>query len=158
MVLRSVRVRPPNSLIFVMDERVGVIPGDSSMTPVAVTSSCVTVPTLTELDGETEILLSDPESFSPTPDLAMVWSGTLRTAGVLQVSTSDAEALLTLELLANETPVVSVWANDRNEPDVIWIVVDQTPDRDRPARGWWICNRLKPREVADPPRGAWGTR
>ena len=133
MPLHRVRVRPPNSLIFLMDDRVGVVPDDTGAATITATSSCVTVWTLSEMDGETEVLMSGPEDFEPTSDLKQAWSGRVLTAGALEISTSHADLLLAMDLPSDRSPAVSIWTNDHTAPDVVWIVVDQTWAADPPS-------------------------
>jgi hypothetical protein len=106
-----------------MDEAIAAIPDDTGAA-IAATSSCVTVGTLMELDGETEVRLSGRPEFTPTDDLALAWSGTIATAGTLEVQTSAGRTLLTMPWQSPEHPVVHLWTNDDREPDLIRLVVD----------------------------------
>lgn len=130
MSLRIIRVAPPNSLVFVMDDRVGEIPEDTGAAPIVATPSCVVVGTLMELDGETEVRMSGPEHFTRSADLNLGWSGSIASAGVLEVSTADAQCLLSMQLQEVRSPTVDIWTNDENEPDLIWVVVSSagTPE------------------------------
>ncbi|KQX74256.1 hypothetical protein [Aeromicrobium sp. Root472D3] len=121
--VQTVRVAPPNSLVFVMDDRVGEIPDDCGAAPVVATSSCVVVGTLAEIDGETEVRLSGPDDFAGAEGLTMAWSGTIDTAGALEVTTSHADVLASMQLQRAGRVRVAVWTNDRHQPDVVWIVV-----------------------------------
>jgi hypothetical protein len=120
--LEVVKVAPPHSLVFVMGERIAEIP--DVVGPVAATASCVTIGTLMELDGETEIRLSGPHDFKRTDDLALAWSGTIASSGVVQVQTSAGTTLLSMPWHGADHPVVRIWTNDENEPDLIWVVVE----------------------------------
>ena len=143
MSLQTIRIAPPNSLVFVMDDREGAVPDDTGEAPIVATASCVAVGTLMEHDGETEIRLSGPEDFVPSAGLSLSWSGTIATAGTLDISTSWAEVLLSVRLPEGKhRPVVTIWTNDSHEPDLIWVVVG------RPARRW---TRGRPRS-----RVRWG--
>lgn len=119
-----VRIAPPNSLVFVMDDRVGEIPEDTGAAPVVASPSSVAVGTLMELDGETEVRMSGPEDFTRSADLSLAWSGSIASAGVLEVSTADGQSLVSMELQEVHSPTVDIWTNDDNEPDLIWIVVN----------------------------------
>lgn len=123
MSLQIIRVAPPNSLVFVMDARVGEIPDDTGAAPIVATPSCVVVGTLMELDGETEVRMSGPEAFTRGADLNLAWSGPITSAGVIEVSTADAQSLLSMQLQEVRSPTVDIWTNDENEPDLIWVVV-----------------------------------
>jgi hypothetical protein len=123
VTLQIIRVAPPNSLVFVMDDRVGVIPEDTGAAPIVATSSCVVVGTLMELDGETEVRMSGPENFTQQADLKLRWSGSIATAGVLEVSTAHALILLSTPIQEPQSLTVDIWTNDDNEPDLVWIVV-----------------------------------
>jgi hypothetical protein len=119
---QTVSVSPPHSLVFVMDERVAEIPDDTGAA-IAATPSCVTVGTLSELDGETEVRLSGPQDFAPSDDLTLAWSGTIASAGVVEIQTSEAKTLLSMPWEGPGSPDVRIWTNDASEPDLIWVVV-----------------------------------
>lgn len=119
---QTIALSPPHSLVFVMDERVAEIPDDTGAA-IAATSSCVTVGTLSELDGETEVRLSGPLDFAPSDDLTLAWSGTIASAGVVEIQTSEAKTLLSMPWEGAGSPAVRIWTNDASEPDLIWVVV-----------------------------------
>lgn len=123
MVTQIVRIAPPNSLVYVVDDRIGEIPDDTGAGAVVTTPSCVMVGTLVDADGETEIRLSTPADFSKCPNLSLAWSGSIACAGVLVVLTSELLSLMSMELPGVDNATVDIWTNDDNEPDLIWVVV-----------------------------------
>jgi hypothetical protein len=153
VTLQIVRVAPPNSLIFVMDDRVGVIPEDTGDAPIVATASCVVVGTLMELDGETEVRMSGPEDFTQQAELKLRWSGLIATAGVLEVSTAHAQILLSTPVHEPQSLTVDVWTNDDNEPDLVWIVVTKCQQgKNRPSKKNGMLSRsLSPCSRFTPP-------
>ena len=120
----DVVVRPPNSLVLVMDPQVAVVPDRMDQGLVAATESCVAVGTLAEHDGPTHIRLvgsgsSDLGVLSDEP----IWDGTLRTLDRVSVVTVFGEELLSLP--AEQSSRVRVWANHPTEPDELFIVVGE---------------------------------
>jgi hypothetical protein len=73
-----------------------------------------------ELDGETEVHLTDTPEILEQVDLAKRWEGRIATDGVLGVLTVHNEVLI--ELNVGKSVRVQVWTNDPTEPDVIWVL------------------------------------
>lgn len=115
----STRLSPPNSLLLVLDPRTGELPDTLAGAPIAATSSGIAVGTLTEIDGETEVHLSDSVGTPEDSDLVMRWEGELVTAGRLGILTIDSDVLMELEV--GETVNVQIWTNDAAEPNIIWV-------------------------------------
>jgi len=117
----TVRLSPPNSLIFIMDHASGVLPDDITVGLVAATPSCVAVGTLPEVDGETSITFTDSMDVIDASDL--LFSGVISTPNhELSVCSASDERLLTISVLQPSTQI-KVFANDRSEPDRIMILV-----------------------------------
>jgi hypothetical protein len=113
----SISLSPPNSLIFVMDHKAGVLPDQITEGLVATTASCVAIGTLSEVDGETTITLTDNMDGVEAVDL--VFSGSLSTPNhELSVCDVNNEKLLTLPVSQTST-MVKIFANDSSEPDYI---------------------------------------
>lgn len=116
----SITLSPPNSLIFVMDHEAGVLPDQITEDLVAATSSCIAVGTLSEVDGETTIVLTDILDQGEAIDL--VFFGALSTPNLeLSVCDVNNEKLLTIPVLQSST-AVKIFVNDSAEPDLIVIV------------------------------------
>lgn len=126
-MIYETHVAPPNSLILVMDQKVGEVPDSMNHGMVAATASCVAVGTLSEADGETFISLSD-EVPSRLPKQAPVFDGVLPTPTKrLAVCSVQDEPLLALDVPSSSTRV-RIWANHPAEANEIWIVVGDMPD------------------------------
>lgn len=112
-------IAPQNSIIFISDPtHRAEIPADVGSALVAITSSCVSVGTLAEVDGETTVRLGD--SFAD-PEGEIVFDGNVETPGH-RIAVSDALANSILEMeVASSLSRVTVWANDPMEPDVILV-------------------------------------
>jgi hypothetical protein len=115
----SARLSPPNSLLLVLDPRTGKLPDTLAGAPIAATSSGIAIGTLTEIDGETEVHLSDAAIVPEDSDLVMRWEGELATAGRLGILTIDSHVLMELEV--GETVNVQIWTNAAAEPNIIWV-------------------------------------
>lgn len=55
IAMQEIRCQPPNSLSFVMDPDLGEIPDSVSEALVAATSTCISIGTLSSVDGETTV-------------------------------------------------------------------------------------------------------
>ena len=121
---KHIRIAPRNSLILVMDQSVGEIPGSMNKALVAATPSCIAVGTLSEHDGDTLISLSD-EPTTLEAGLSLVFDGTLQTpTRKLSLCSVLDETLITSDV-PGETTRVQVWANDDSEPDLIHVLVTE---------------------------------
>lgn len=119
-MIREIRTAPKNSLILVMDQTVGEVPESMAGALVAATNSCVAVGTLSEVEGETLISLSDERL--EKRDRPPVFDGVLSTPSKrLSVCSVLDEPLMSLDVPGLETRV-QVWANDDLEPNEIRIV------------------------------------
>ena len=120
------RLAPPNSLILIMDRSVGEVPETMSGAAVASTTSCVAVGTLSEHDGETSITISD-ERPEAVLSLSIIFDGDLSTPDRnLAVCTVGDVAVISTAVPSPSTRV-QIWANDRSEPDHIYIFTNHDP-------------------------------
>lgn len=120
MVLRK-RVRATNSVVFIHDA-VGpiCIPDNLGDALVRSTSTCITVGTVAEMDGETLLVLST-QSEQPIGDCA--FSGVLETPSwKIAVTDVGNETLLQMDVFAPKV-VIEIWVNDQSEPDKILMLV-----------------------------------
>jgi len=105
-----------------MDHSSGELPEAMNGQLVAFTDSCVAVGTLSEVDGETTITLTD--SLEGVQRGQLVFDGVLKVPQhELAVCSAADERLLTLKLQRSEARV-QVFANDASEPDRIVVFVD----------------------------------
>lgn len=115
------RLFPKNSLLLVMDYSIGEIPDSIGHGPVSSTGSCVAVGTLAEMDGETDVTLTDTADAVVPKNL--VFDGTLETpAKEISVCSVDDEKLLTIPV-GSEKIRVKIFTNDESEPDQIAVLV-----------------------------------
>ena len=109
-----------------MDHLSGELPEAMNGQLVAFTDSCVAVGTLSEVDGETTIILTD--SLVGVKRGQMVFDGTLKVPRrELAVCSSADRMLLTMKLPRSEARV-QIFANDASEPDQIVVFVDVSWD------------------------------
>lgn len=121
---KETRISPRNSLILVMDKTVGEVPKTMNRALVAATPSCVAVGTLSELDGETLISLSDG-ALPSGATLSLVFEGVLKTpARKLSLCSVLDETILELDVPGEKTRV-QIWANADAEPDEVHVVARQ---------------------------------
>lgn len=91
-----------------------------SQSLVAATGTCIAVGCRSEADGETEIIIDERDG----PDVGeLVFDGVLRTGSrKLVVSTVLGAVLLEAQVPDTDTRL-TIWANDRTEPDRILICI-----------------------------------
>jgi hypothetical protein len=115
----SARVAPRNSVVLVEDSCGGQVPDSMNHSVVAATDSCIAVGCRAEDDGDTEITLGD--ALSVGTDEEPIFVGLVRTPSrKLSIRTVDEISLLEVSVPSAETRV-SIWVNDRSEPDRIAI-------------------------------------
>jgi len=121
----NAKVAPSHSLLFIAGAP------DDFETPeisreglVWSTGSCIAVGTLMEFDGETLVVLSNEMAEDPAdPLLRKVFGGAIDTPKKeVWVSTVDLDGILSLSV-ATVRSNIEIWANDRNEPDELLILV-----------------------------------
>jgi len=120
-MIQEICLAPRNSLVLIMDQTVGEVPENMGQSLLAATRSCIAIGTRSETDGQTRISLSDEKPFG-IPNEPPVFDGVIPTPSkMLTVCSVLDESLLALSVLHSNTRV-QIWANDRIEPDRIWIV------------------------------------
>jgi hypothetical protein len=125
-MIHETHIAPPNSVILVMDQTVGEVPDSMNKGIVSATRSCIAIGTLSEVDGETFISLSD-ETPAQLPKAAPVFDGTLFTpTKKLSVCSVLGDSLLVLDVPSSSTRV-RIWVNHPVEPSAVWIVVGDKP-------------------------------
>ena len=119
----TAKLKPPNSLIFVMDPSSGQLPESLGSSSVTSTLTSLAIGTLSEVDGETQLILGslDDGGHRTAPDLALRWSGEIETSG--SVAIVSAENLVILEVSSEATAVIQIWSNDEFEPDLVCVLV-----------------------------------
>jgi hypothetical protein len=120
MTTSSVKIAPPNSLIFISDVDGGVVPDPDRIARTAgivSTDSCVAVCCLAEMDGKTEITMGPAAEIKLSDNPA--FDGMLSTpTRTLVVSTVDWQKLLEATVPTQQTRL-RVWTNRRREPDKV---------------------------------------
>jgi hypothetical protein len=123
----EVKIAPPNSLLLVMDRDALDIPDSMDGELVSYTPSCVAVGTLSELDGETSVTLTNEPLSACEGDLRKVFSGVLEVQGKeVQVCTALNEVILRLPVSAANTQI-AIFANHDVEPTRLCIAADAGP-------------------------------
>jgi hypothetical protein len=120
--MRTIKLSPPNSIIFINDATGGRVPEIGPQGALWWTSSCIAVGTRMELDGPTRITLGRRAVVAPAraPNLEMRLA---TPSGRVVVALSDTRAVLS-EFVRGQTALLSVWINDPREPDEIVIGVE----------------------------------
>lgn len=123
-MIADTTIRPPNSLLFVMDTKSGDIPEAINGKLVVSTSSCVVVCTLTAADGETSVVLTDERScVSSATGMRKVFDGVVATPrGMIEICTVLLRPILTLAA-PNTQSKVEIWANADIEPDRLCVLI-----------------------------------
>jgi len=121
-VHRSIRVAPPNSIVFISDPDGGEAPEPVWGAMILATPSCISVECFPEVDGETEITLGSAIEVD-TGDLP-AFTGTLETPNrAVVVSTVEQDTLLEARVPGTRTGV-RVWLNHPRWPDKVTIGLD----------------------------------
>jgi hypothetical protein len=124
-VIITKKLAPPNSILLVMDSRIGEPPMGMGGDLVAATASCVAIGTLSDVDGETTVEFADEPS-SPA-GLVQVFDGRISTPSrAVDLCTALLEPVVHLSV-PSVTSRVRVWANHGSEPDRLLIVVSGAP-------------------------------
>jgi hypothetical protein len=122
---KTINIAPPNSIVFVFDRgnKTVEIPEYVNNRVTVASKSCVSVCTLAEMDGETEVTLSNSQDDQIKSDFAFSDEFKIETPSLeLSVSSSQNVELLTTRV-EKETTNIRVYYNDKREPDRIAIEV-----------------------------------
>lgn len=112
-------VSPPNSIVLIMDDSVGVVP-DLEEGPIGANSTCVAIGTLAECDGTTRIELTDEEP-GEVAGSEVAFDGVILTPGRrISVRSACDDALLEIDVPTGATRL-TIWTNDRSEPSAIHV-------------------------------------
>lgn len=115
----SIKIAPPNSLVFVSDRNGGTAPQITRGARMWSTSSCVAVGCLAFMDGETELTLGNANEVDP--GVRAAFDGNLETPNrTVVVSTVERKEVLSAKVPSVMTRV-RIWVNHANEPDKVTI-------------------------------------
>lgn len=124
----SIVNRFPNSVLFVMDPSIGVIPDSMSRSIVASTDSCIAVGTNFEQEGSTNVLISDKRS--KHAEFTRVFEGCIRTPNFsLAVCDIYEDVMIEFRVL-NSVSKIEIWVNQQHVPTAIEIITElqEKPD------------------------------
>jgi hypothetical protein len=114
---RSIKVSPPNSLVFVSDADGGKAPYPIRGSLILSTPSCISVGCYPEQDGQTEITLGKTQEVDPGHQPA--FDGSLETPNrVVAVSTVEGNTILESNVPGIRTHV-RTWVNHPRWPDKV---------------------------------------
>jgi hypothetical protein len=124
MMSASIRVAPSNSLVAISDaKKKGVVPKIGPEFGIAATESCILIPCLPEVEGQTQITLGPARDVAPGG--APVFDGYLDTPnGVVQIVTVDWKPLLKAPV-SNSSTRIRIWTNRPKFPDKVMIGLEQ---------------------------------
>lgn len=113
----SVKIAPPNSLLFVSDPNGGDPPYPVRDAQILATESCISIACCPWIDGETAVTLGPSREVNPgTPP---AFDGELETpSGTIVISTVDQKTILSDEV-AGATTRVRAWVNRPLMPDEV---------------------------------------
>lgn len=118
---KTIKTAPANSIFFLEDSGGGRRYPEIDQRHVRIwsTESFIIIGSLSFMDGETELTISDEE----VPPGAPVFEGMLKTPSkMLQVSTSEDEILLRFDVESNSTRV-RIWTDHPSEPEKIFVAL-----------------------------------
>lgn len=113
----SVKIAPPNSLLFISDLDGGEPPYPVRGAQILATRSCVSIACYPSIDGETSVTLGPSREVDPgnTP----AFDGSLSTPNrSIVISTVDGKTILT-EKVPDTVTRVRAWVNKRSMPDQV---------------------------------------
>jgi hypothetical protein len=117
-MIQTARVTPPNSLLLTISAADPEIATNIDGV-IAATSTCVSIGTLSEMDGPTEVTLTDEDV--PTDGLQQLYRGTMDT-GLRRVAVQTVEGEQVVELpVPGASATITVYGSDEFEPDRIVI-------------------------------------
>ena len=118
-MISSVKIAPPNSLLFISDPNGGVAPFPVKGAQVLATNSCVSIACYPSIDGETAVTLGPSQDVNPGS--SPVFDGNLETPNrSIVVSTVEREVVLK-EDVPEMTTRVRAWVNKPLMPDQVVI-------------------------------------
>lgn len=121
LLMQSLKLAPPNSLVLVMDSGARDLPKSMDGSLVSATPSAVAIGCRAEVDGETEVRLGRDEEVDMGS--SPVFVGQLETpTGIVSVRSVLDEEVLSLRV-GRERVTLRVWADDPVEPSVVSIGV-----------------------------------
>ena len=113
----------PNGVVFFCDESHPnvEIPFHDDGGPVAANSSCVSVITMHEVDGETLIEFSSKIEVAEDSELQLVFEGEIETPGrLVSMSTSQDDRLIEVAV-SDVTAKLTVWLSDLKWPERVLV-------------------------------------
>jgi hypothetical protein len=114
--MQSIRIAPPNSLLFIADSDGGQIPVTDGTARLWSTPSCIVVGCLAEMDGETEVSIGAAEGIDTGG--APTFDGMLTTPS-RKVFVSSVEQSVLSATVSGITTRVRIWTNHPTEPDKV---------------------------------------
>lgn len=119
------RLVVPNSILFLFDNRHPsvIIPDYVDDNIIAFNSTCVSLGTQAEVDGEVSIELIPDRYFANISQLKQVFSGIIETPGFgVCISSSEDECILNTKVNKGNTEV-SIWVDDLSFPGEVVFVI-----------------------------------
>ncbi len=115
----SIKISPPNSMLFISDRDTGVVPEIARGRRIWATSSCIVFGCLMFMDGETEVTLGNTSDVGIADKAA--FEGMLESPSrMVVVSTVGWKPILSSAVATRITPV-RIWTNHPTEPDKVII-------------------------------------
>jgi hypothetical protein len=121
-VTNSVKIAPPNSLLFISDTDGGVPPYPVRGAQILSTDSCISIACYPSIDGETAITLGPGREVDPGNPPA--FDGTLSTPNCeIAISTVERKTILS-EHVSGTMTRVRAWVNRPSMPDKIIVGIE----------------------------------
>jgi hypothetical protein len=116
----------PNGIVFVLDpsNRGIVIPAYVDGELISSNTTCVSVATIPEVDGDLTLRLGEPLSPSEKSGCHVVFDGSIETPGKrLAIGTPDIDAVLEIDVPEIQTHIV-VQVNNTESPNLVSVSVE----------------------------------
>lgn len=116
MTTSSIKLAPPNSLVFIEDAGGGVVPTDFKPgSNILSTDTCIAVCCLAEMDGQTHVTIGPAQEIDPGEKPAFDVTLATPTRAVV-VTTVELVKLLEASVPSIRTRI-RIWTNRAKEPD-----------------------------------------
>jgi len=131
-MLQSIRTAPPNSMVFLSDPEIEIVPEIDDRSPtIWTTVSCIAIGCLMFQDGDSDFRLLSGKGveielasiLSIHDQLNLVFDGSIESPNrSLSMSTSEGKTLLRADIATTNTQV-RIWTSHPIEPEMVLIVL-----------------------------------
>lgn len=126
--MKETKLEVPNAILFVLDptNKDAIVPDYVHGECAASTSSCISVATIPDVDGEVILRLCSPADAPVTTTGELAFEGTVETPGhVLAVGSSEVDRILDITVPSASTRI-TIRVDNLDSPVEVTVVVDSS--------------------------------